>query len=73
MPYQHVNFGNFGILSIAPKICIIIVSLLKYYFESHLIYNINDAIIDRQTIFNQLNIRVAIVVAFFNLKGDSEK
>ena len=40
------------------KICIIEVYLLKYYFESHLIYKWRYY---RQTIFNQLNIMVPYV------------
>ena len=40
------------------KICIIEVCILKYYFESHLIYKL---CYHRQTIFNQLNIMVPYV------------
>ena len=49
---EHVN--------IKYKICLIEVYLLKYYFESHLIYNIYYG----QTIFNQLNIMVPSVYGF---------
>ena len=40
------------------KICIIEVCLLKYYFESHLIYKLCYY---RQTVFDQLNIMVSYV------------
>ena len=40
------------------KICIIEIYLLKYFFESHLIYKIRYY---RQTNFNQLNIMVPYV------------
>ena len=46
-------YGKF--CNIYSKICIIEVYLLKYYFESHLIYKWRYY---RQTIFNQLNIMV---------------
>ena len=60
---RHV-FTSFGIRLhilhyVSTKICIIEVDLLRYYFESHLIYKCRY--IYRQIIFNQLNIMVPYV------------
>ena len=52
MQYYHQYVNN---KCISTKICITEVYLLKYYFESHLMYKWRYY---RQTIFNQLNIMV---------------
>jgi hypothetical protein len=50
---QHYPVETLSVVDISIKICIIEVYLLKYFFESHLIYKWRYY---RQTIFNQLNI-----------------
>ena len=59
----HMCYKNIEVLCLSIKISIKIfliqVYLLKYYFESHLIYN--KLRYYRQTIFNQLNIILSCV------------
>ena len=55
---HNLNANIQRLCTFHTKICIIEVYLLKYYFESHLIYKWRYF---RQTIFNQLNIMASYV------------